>query len=236
MSVTVTAEATPASLYPYTERAGVAAQVYTEVLLASPEVHLLDSEKEAAYAFANCLYQGRVNTRSGEPIVCEANADLKQVYRKSTTNSEQAFYLGYFATEPGQEDLARIGLEPDVEPEQIIARLHDIPFMQVIRNKERKDIAKRSLDWQKELLAERLMEPGFGDPDPEKVTVNYAPDKLLEKMADLQSYRHFYRAVWRDMKEHEDSPLKEAKQALLEVHIARVNNLVAELYPQALSL
>lgn len=223
-------------LWPYSERNGVGSAADVELLLGEPEIQLSDQERGVALAFANGLFQGylsdglRVTGANPE----EKPRTLEQIAQTSTAASRQTFYLDYFKTKQGQEDARSLGinLESDVPATEQLYRLSvaDEP----ISGKVRKEIASRSRDWYKQELAGRLgrsRDEDAAQPDSEVIEVNFVPEKLLAKFAELQAYRAFYRQVHRLLRQEPASPLNEARQTLLDVHSAKVNSLAAEAYP-----
>lgn len=231
-------------LWPYSERNGVGAEADIARLFADPESPLSPEDKAAARDFASGLFSGRVGEIvCGASTVTDENGEsrpisLKEVDKKSVLTSEQTFYLGYFTRPEGQQDRGALQLDPTGE--SIQAQLCDIERTTAHADaKNRKQIAKRSLDWYKAGLAEELKRDPSEDTqfvDEPKLSVNYAPDKLLGKIADLQAYRHFYREIKGTVKAERPVPLQQAKSLLLDLHIARVNNMVASLYSHAITL
>jgi hypothetical protein len=219
-----------AGLWPYSERNGATASEDMATLLASPEQVLDETERAEAARFAWALYEGAYDDLS-----CESLRTLDQVRDISTDNTSEVFYCAYFQTASGQGDLCDLGLPPDATQEEISFLLYNIPRMQAIVDaKTRKEISARSTEWYRDMLAARLQAAPEHDaswPEIEPAIVTYEPDKLMDKFADLQAYRHFYRQVWRNLKDKPQTPLLRAQSALLEVYVAWVNNRVADLYP-----
>lgn len=224
------------SLWPYTERNGVTASEDIESLLRDPEVYLDDQEKASVYAFARGLFDGRLSDdfkvaplAEGEPV-----RDLQTVDSTSTAGSNQSFYVDYFKTETALADVATLGLdlESDVSVREQLYRLSIVPDKTTA--KVRKEIAARSLNWYKRELADRLQQPKENDavqPDGEVVNVEFDPGKFFKKFNELQAYRVFYRQVSRSLREAEPTPQNEAQRTVLNIYFARVNALVAEMYP-----
>lgn len=233
-----------ASVWPYTERNGVNASDDVEALLRDPEVYLDDAEKAEAFAFAHGLFTGylsdelRVAPLPGDETV----RDLKAIKATSTTDSRQTFYADYFKTEAAQDDAAALGLDLEAD-EPIRDQLYALSVGESATNaKMRKQIAARSLRWYKQELADRLMQDKAQDasqPDSEKVTVEFDPTTFFKKFNELQAYRVFYRQASKALREEAEAleadqlptALNAAKTALLNMHFARVNGLVADMYP-----
>jgi hypothetical protein len=223
-------------LWPYTERNGVNASEDVDSLLRDPEVYLDEQEKAGIYAFASDLFDGHINEylhvdplTPGEPI-----RDLQEIDNTSTVASHQSFYIDYFKTESAQADVETLSLEleGEVSIREQLYRLAINPGG--TEPKIRKEIAARSLNWYKQELANRLRQPKEHDalqPDCEVVNVDFNPDKFFKKFNELQAYRSFYRNVSRALKDVEPTAEKDAKLTVLHIYFARVNALVAEMYP-----
>ncbi len=222
------------ALWPFSERNGVNVAADIEVLLAEPEIQLSSEDRFAAQTFAREIFEGNIE---GGPH-CKAERSLEEVNKLSVLASEQTFYTGYFNTEAGKSDLAGMRIDPATN--NIDKYLLDvITVSDTVDEKVRKQVAINSLNWYKEQVAEHLKGDGTKDAlyeDAESITVNYEPDKLLDKLEYLQNYRRFYRHVRAGLGQEEPSDLLTAKQTVLDVHIARVNNLMAGLYTSAANL
>jgi hypothetical protein len=225
--------------WPYGEPNGVDAPAQVEAFFADPSIALSAAELEAARTFGECMIVGRVCGTDGEPLVCGARRDLEEVYRAGDGGNTQAYYELYFYTPAGKDDLARVIAQRSNGSQTVTEVLHDIPAMGSLDATARQEMATRSLDWYKDTVAARLAEDRSGDseqPDIAPLAIDYEPVRLLDKLDDLQAYRRFYGEVWRDLQAQAVSPLRDAKQTMLEIQWARVNNLIAELYPSALQL
>lgn len=224
------------SLWPYTERNGVGASEDVDSLFRDPEVYLDEQEKAAVYAFADGLFKGqlaydfRVQPHSEDETV----RNLHEIDNTSSGASHQSFYTDYFKTEAAQTDVAALGLDL----ESSVSIREQLYWLAVdprsTTQKERKEIAARSLNWYKQELANRLLQPKENDaaqPDCEVVDVEFDPTKFFRKFNELQAYRAFYRQVTRSLKDVEPSAQTDAQLTVLNIYYAKVNALVAELYP-----
>lgn len=230
-----------ASLWPYTERNGVNASDDVESLLRDPEIYLDEEEKAAVYAFADGLYKGQFSHDFHvEPLsAVEPVRNLQEIDNTSTIASRQSFYTDYFKTESAKADVATLGLDLDSE-----VSIRDQLYQLVLDPgstvpKVRKEIAARSLNWYKQELASRLQQPKDNDasqPDAEVVSVDFNPDKFFKKFNELRAYRSFYRQVSRSLKDVEPSAQNDAMLTVLNIYFARVNALVADLYPRMYDL
>lgn len=235
---------TEASLWPYTERNGVNASDDVESLLRDPEVYLDETEKAAAFAFAQGLYTGSINDELRvQPLAEDAPVrDLQAIDSTSTTGSRQSFYVDYFKTEAARDDIETLGLDTGGD-ESIRDQLYKLSIdPSVTTPSARKQIAARSLSWYKRELADRLLldkDLDATQPDSERVSVEFNPEKFFKKFNELQAYRVFYRQVSKTLRvevealeaDGASTGLHEAKVALLNLHFARVNALVADMYP-----
>lgn len=243
------AQQTPDSLYPYTERNGVGVAADVEAVLADPEYPLTDPEREQMRALGIALFEGKFDGLEAQTATRHAvdgdesrPATLKEIHQTSVAGSEHTFYVRYFTTEAGRADASRIAPDDDSsDPSTIVQKLLDTDYIQEqLTAKQRKEIATRGLNWRREELAKSLGDPDAIEAyqDEETVTVNYTPEKLLAKLEDLQAYRTFYRTIHRRFKEETDVPdhIRTVRQTLIDLHMARVNSLLADLIPHAANL
>lgn len=221
-------------LAPYGERNSTHVDKYAETIFGLPEVFLDEPERQEAFSLARGLMEGKWSELS-----CEASMDLEKLDQTSATESAQSFYLNYFKTEKGREDLTKLGIESD-DAATITAVLDDIELVKSRVNvKERKQIAINSRLWYKDELAKRLEQDPSLDKeyqDIEPLHVNYNPSKLLDKMTQLQAYRRFYRQVRQQLEKQPATDLRNAQSVLLDIYAARVNSEVVVLYPSVINL
>lgn len=219
--------------FPYSARNGVNVVERLEEIQA-PLSEEMSVERRAEIAlFARGLFEGKA-----EGLDAGVPRDLEALHQSETKTFRQSFYLGYFSTERGQADLAALGLPVDADESTITETLSDVAGMtERLSAKARKQIAHRSVSWHKAMLAELLTQPPQVDAtfeDFTEVEVNYNPDALLTKIEDLRKYRDFYNQLRRQLREAGTYDL--TKRILLDVHIGRVNHILTEMYPVALSL
>ncbi len=229
------ADPSPGSLAPYTERNSSGVPENVESLFTEPEMPLSDEEKLEVQNFATGLFTGKLGG-----LTCETPLDLEQLRQRKPSESLQSFYLGYFSTQKAAaEDLVRLGLAQD-DASIVTKTLSNIDLIKTrVDEKTRKEIATRSLKWYKQDLADRLKEDSSKDGefvDQEPLRINYEPQKLLDKITSLQAYRRFYREVRKGLKAGQGGSVNIAEHALLDMHVARVNEQLAGLYPYALYL
>lgn len=223
---------TPESLWPYSERNGVGVDRDVSAILDGPEIYLTDAERQAAIELAHGLFNGEV----GE-LRCASPRSLEQINTTSIIGDLATFHLDYFRTEVGQEIIAESGYSGDLQDdEQIIQHLMKIGDIKLA-----KSMALKSLKWSKARMADMLDGKESDDwlyDDDYRTKLNYAPEKLLGKLEDLQAYRQFYRQVRGQIRADESlsEGSRQAHMSLLEMHIARVNDQFGDLYPEALAL
>lgn len=225
-------ETSVSNLWPYSERSSVDVAADIDSLLAQPERPLSDKDKRLAFAFSDVLFDGSYDISS------KSGRNLEEAAHTSIASFSQKFYLDYFDTEKGIEDLRKLGIGSGGE--SLRHRLFVLSdTIEPVKPSVRKSTANNSLNWYKQELAIRLR----NDPDHDKhmvdcptLTVNFAPDMLLGKFEELQSFRRFYRHARQQLRTEDDSDVTKAKHTLLDVYTARVNSIVAALYPDLTNL
>lgn len=226
------AEAAP-SLFPYSERDTARAPESIEVLVNAPEILLTDAEKQEAYEYAVRLFDGPAD-EEGE------TTDLRKIDTINTLSNSQLLYLDYFSTMAGQQDAAAMGISTGFGTHAITKHLYGLAAHGDDSGKDiRRQTAIKSRSWYSKRLAENLEQPAEYDseqPDSPTMRVNFAPEKLLQKLTLLQDFRTYYREQSAALHGQDPSPLREAKAALLKIHWAKVNSMTAALYPNVLSL
>lgn len=232
-------EPQPDSLAPYTERNGVNAKDEVEILMAGPEVILSAEELAEAKLFARELYEGK--TPEAKALT---NLNLEAISEIDATQARQNFYLGYFQTQEGLQDLISLGIT-DTSPSRIQEALLDIDGLsQKVELATIKKVAANSLNRHyKQQLAERLAKDPSSDVDyvdERPLSVNYEPERLVDKLEGLQAYRRFYKEIRAGLKQKQTaestSNLVAAKKVLLDKYAARVNGDIASLYPEVMDL
>lgn len=220
-------------MWPYSERSSIGVESYVSELFADPGIPISDEDKRSAREFAAALFGGHF----GELV--NSTRNLEDILQTSIASSSQNYYLDYFKTEKGFEDLQKLGIETE-NPEALKVKLFGLAVAEnPVKPTLRKTVANNSLNWYKQELARRLQNDSSQDSeqaDSEIISVNFAPDKLLDKFAELKAYRLFYRQVKLGLRADADSDLTAAKRVLIDIHIAKVNDFVAELYPSLKNL
>lgn len=220
----------------YSERNSVTVLEDVEQMYAPPESPLTQEQKETVYQFTADLYDGRY----GE-IKRPSAENLEEIAGMAANSFIQSFYLGYFHTPEGKADLVKMGLDP-ATPDVQSELLQTGKISEKVEPKERKEIAKRSLDWYKDLLTEALAADRSLDDahlDQEAFSVNFQPQKLLNKIKLLQEHRRFYRQVRTQLKSEasgESEPVWRAKNLMLDQAVSRANNMLADLYTETFKL
>lgn len=221
--------------WPYSERNGIDAESDVEVLLGQPDFHLTPEERKQVAAFAQGLFDG--NVPGVEP--CASSRNLEAISEASVIAAQQKFYVGFLRTPDGKERAKQFGISGDAPDEVIVGQLNDIEAMRNFDEKKRKELAAESRKWFQKQLADALT----GDPaddknwqDPAWTVVHYEPQVLIDKLYDLQAFRAFYRDVKRTVAANGSAHVQKAASTLLGIHSARINSMMADLYPHAVSL
>jgi hypothetical protein len=232
-------ELTQPNLWQYPARTGETAAQDISVLLSEPEIHLTDAERNEARAFGYGLAAGQVGA-----ITCQArekdsgtSISLVELGRKSVTASEYTYYSGYFETEKGQSDLEILGADTGGNLQQFLAK--KVATGEKVEVSARRKASMNSEKWYKDTLAAQLAEDPATDKDfvePESFAINFKPEGLIDKFAALREYKVFFGQVWHQLREEPVSNLRQAKEAQLRIHVAKVNHQMAIMYPNAINL
>lgn len=208
---------------------------YISELLAAPTRQLSDDQQQIVFAFAEGLFKGKTaEAASDSPLSLSDILSLRALSQKHT------FYVGYFAeTSEGRKDARVLGIidqAAEVVPERLleISRIAKIPL------EVRAEIAQRSCRWAREQLATQLLHDESTDETylaPQRLTVNYDPDAILQKAAAVRSYQLFYEQVSRSLAREPDTRVVEAKRVVLELYAGRLRAMAAvDVLPAVLSL
>jgi hypothetical protein len=225
--------------WPYSERNGAEVEQYVAELFSEPSLHLSEADQQAARLFSEQLCTGWCS----EGLKANTTRRLQDIQAINPAVYRYTFYEGYLE----RLNAARIALGVILPQEAAglgTAQLTD-DLRRKVANGEEIDreplqaFAAASKSWYRGRLTDRLLEIPEKDkdqPDFGMEFVNVLPDSVLDKCADLQAYRQFYHAVRRSLKAESDSPLLRAKQTHLNIHYARVNNILAQQYPNVVQL
>jgi hypothetical protein len=229
-------EKTTQELSFYSERNSVEIQNDLQGLFEEIPVHLSPEQLHKVEEFAKAIYQGEFSGTKRESA-----RTLEEIESMSPDASIQEYYLGYFLTSRGKEDKIKMGVRSRTA-ENIAKGLADIEKINAHVNEEnRKTIAKNSLDWYKNQIIEALNSPRDLDVaqlDDASAKVNYNPEKLLDKVAELKAHREFYRQVRLAIKDGEpsDPQVKAGQELHLELNIAKANAMMASILDDVLNL
>lgn len=206
-------------------------QLLTE-LLDAPAQPLNEAQRELAFEFAAGLFAGHV-----DGVKAATGLTIGEVQGMHTLAQELTFYLEYFTdTADGRVDAAALGFAGQTV-EQLAQTLLDIDRVQP--TDQLKQASARSLSWSRQLLVEQLAQPELPDSPfgVTRLTVNYEPQRLLDKVAAITAYRAFFGEVLAGLATESDPLLAAAKRALVYVHAGRLNAMAAvDVYPGLLSL
>lgn len=228
-----------AHLWPYSGRNGEGVEQSLAILLAEPDACITEADQQTVRTFAGQLARGCID----DNLRAETNKTLKEVQANNASVYRINFYYGHLERLNAacitlgimSVEAASEGGTAQLGQEMRSAVAEDKP----LDSRTLRTFAAASKDWYNTQLAERLQASPDNDrmlPDFEHEVVNLKPDILLEKCADLQAYRRFYRSVRRALKTEPPSPLRDAQQTLVDMHWARANNLLAYQYPAVVQL
>jgi hypothetical protein len=227
------------NLWPYTERTGDRAADDATLLLADPDFLLSDTERDEAANFAHGLAAGYYDWLTCSAVSSTENrpVTLEELDRQTAGASEFTYYPAYFATEEGQNDIESLGISGAADiREELLGKLaagNDID------KKVRRLASVHSEQWYKTQLAEQLTEDPGNDQafeEPDSFTVNFDPDKLIDKFQALRDYKGFFSDVADLLGDEPATNSRAAKEVLLSVHRAKVNYQMALLYPRICNL
>lgn len=164
------------SVWPYTERSGVAAVQYVERLFAEPDFRLSDDERQEVTQFGTELMHGESQDGRVKIPHTDTVPPLEDVVRMSVLSSEMTFYPDCFSSVG-----IRWGEEGDIHTYLSNKVAHGDP----VDKKLVRAAAVYSTDWHKTYLADQLTQPAETDKnfqDLDKAVVNLDPDALLLKL------------------------------------------------------
>lgn len=218
--------------WPFSERDSTLAESAIEMLQANSEEHLSSQEKLDARAFAQQLFDG-----PGGP----EGKDLEVVRNINAASGRSTFYLDYFDTDEGRQACTELGLRAGGGTEVIKELYAAAARGTKVPPAARRAVANNSQDWYTARLEQQLAGSAEHDADFENSptgSVNFSPEKTLDKFEELQKLRTYYRQL--NIELHtapSHSPaLDAARKTLLQVHIAKVNSMTASLYPSIVQL
>jgi hypothetical protein len=221
-------------LGPYSYRTNIDAELST--LLSEPEVVLSEEDKQAAFQFGQSLLAGNWNDIHCAAKKPETGQTLSysEVDKLATVTNSHTFYPDLLRQPNAQPVRQMLGIDKVDEKlwfrtisKRVAAGMsYDLT---VLRN-----TAKDAQKWRSKQLNEALQFPSSHDEtyaEPASFTVNFTPEKLLQKSEAWQAYRQYYRQINEELKTQPDSALLHAQRALLNVHRGAVNAKMAILYP-----
>lgn len=104
---------------------------------------------------------------------------------------------------------------------------------------ERRVLRVASSQWYAKQLAQQLAEDATSDAqfsEPDSVTINYNPETLLTKWEAVDEFKTFFKKVGQELLAETPSHATEAKRAILDIYTAKLNNILALLYPRMVNL
>jgi len=205
-------------------------------LLAKPTQPLSSGQKERAYDFAAGLFAGHVGA-----LRCESPLALTEIQALRALAHKQSFYFDYFVmSEEGRADAKLMGAQDANTIEAIRSHLLDIEAMNRLPPEDRKAIATRSSNWARARLVAQLAQDPSTDAAfvlPARIGINYSPDVLLKKAANIRAYRDFYHKTETLIAAEPDARLAAAERVILALHVGRLHSMAAvDVFPGLLSL
>lgn len=243
----------------YQPRTGINFSKDLEASLKSEEVLLSPEKTEELRRFSYGLFEGKLGN-----LKTETELSLEDVNRLSLAESEQTFYMPYFTVSEYEirqamdcypvegnktrqdqveeilQDRAKLGFVEHDQQGNNTDMLSNVEFIQQnFTTKDRKQIATRSQNFKKALIASTILKKDSSleaeTSEDDSLTINYDPGVLLKKLKGLRDFKKFYKQVRSELKDPDDE-LSQQKIQLVDIHIGRVNSLIAVLYPSVLSL
>ncbi|MFC1609080.1 hypothetical protein ACFL16_03055 [Patescibacteria group bacterium] len=151
------------------------------------------------------------------------------------------FYLDYFVTEKGKDDLRDLFGEDEFGDSAEEIKNYLLENRRKIKNNaEFKRIQKKSLEFSKkevkDILVENMDEEGNIDvslaKNPERVQILLNPKNVSEKLDKLRNLRREFKKEISEMEDN-DSDLDKAKVKLLEIYKRRFNQIIAQQFNSA---
>ncbi|MBI4100937.1 hypothetical protein HY441_00495 [Candidatus Microgenomates bacterium] len=205
------------------------------------ESQLTTKQRLTILTFERLLYETKID---GEQFphtreYIEAHGEvprLEEVWRIKTDTA--TFWPRFFMTEDGRGLLAdELGENVTFTDEGAVKTwLASYPWQATDKEIFEK-LAGRSNDYVQQSVVKQFERRKFrsvkGIDLPEPVVICRDPEQLLAKLRGLRILRSYYKAVGQDLKPPADSAERRAQQVLVDIYAHRVNELIAELAPEA---
>lgn len=228
---------------PYSPRNSMYVKEAMTGLLSEPEIKLSDVDEAQVTEYGHALVKGYLSpsVRVSEGYFKnDAALTLGEVILMPVGATTISFSKDYLVTAAGADDVRGLSLPPDRIPETLYSRLSQ---SEITDKKAFKSVAIRSNKWFRETLTNSFETDDqsaqislTGD----TINLDLDPNRTIEKASAIQAYRDFYRQALRRLKDEQNShtsqDLLHAKRVQLDVHIGRVNALMALHYPHLFHL
>lgn len=232
----------------YPERPELGIDIYLNILNRPPEIVLSPEDKVAVLSIEKALTQSQnVNAEviqyNGEEISLRHSEDetilgIERIWEMSVRETD--FFMDYFDTEEGMRDLAKtLGWEPDQTVSVFLAKAQFVNDTgKQISAKIINEIAGRSRDFAQKRMADEFEEREFNSVDdvhnPRKMIVVRNPEVLVAKLEGLGQLKHYLHNFKLHFKDTSDD-FSQAANAVINMHLKRLNQLLAEIYPDVAS-
>jgi len=232
----------------YPERPELGIDSYLDILNRPPEIVLSPEDKAAVLSIEKALTQSQnVNAEviqyNGEEMSLRHTEDktvmgIERIWEISVHETD--FFMDYFDTEDGMRDLAKtLGWETDQTVSVFLAKAQFVNDKgKQVSAKIINEIAGRSRDFAQKRMVDEFEERDSdsveGVHNPKKMVIVRNPEELvakLEGLGQLKHYLHNFKLHFKDT----SNDFSQATDAVINMHLKRLNQLLAELYPDVAS-
>ncbi len=222
----------------YLPRSGEFIDSYVALLSAEPSSPLSPEQQEEVLNFERDLMSGVYKAHNGglvEAMLPDGKtiAEVHDEYRYSEQRHELT--VDYFMTAEGLEDLRQAGEEASEE-------LNASGMARLLRktaafadNDTIKTWAIKSEAYATQRITDAIINSEAIE-DPSRIVVLTDVTNLVLRARGFFEYRNFLTSVWRDIKQTGTTNENRAKQMFVELYQKRVNEEIAEIYPDLLYL
>lgn len=211
----------------YTQRSGIGADLYSEILVAPPEYILEPEQIAEVHAYGNSILATVIDEERGQTVGGALRAALPEDVEAPFIFAKP-FLDGRIKT----DDMPEFTSSADVYDWAATC------VRQGNSDKLRKLAGQSLIAYKNELAVEILAGKAAPEIDPdiwEAKPFVMDPQSMLQRFDDLQAARKLIRAEYRALKRGDSGQpqlLEGAKRAKLEVQLAKVNGLVADYIPR----
>jgi len=228
--------------YPFPERPGINIKAWLEIMDSEPG-RLSEKEQEIVYRYEEQLTRGdNLDDAKEEKVI-----GLENVWR--TKIKSTVFFPEYFLTPEGQKSFIEVfGVETSFQNQEEVIRFlcqADYPPSSEKFAREIKKLSQESRDYAEDRVVAQFGKNNFQSIEniniPSKIIIIRNPEDFAEKIVGYRRLKNYHRQEARQLKEAiakaiaENQPpsLFQAKLAVLNIHRRRLNQLIAQIYPDA---